>query len=131
MSRRQVLLGSSALITAALAGCSSDETDAGTGTRGDGAGGGSETLVDETVTGRANYSVDAAKRDVIHVDVSVREGNASVRVVNVDGTDEPIYRKDVEHDASFDVAIDDPGAYEIRAVTAGRADVHAEIIRAS
>lgn len=124
MNRRTVLRGSGVAFTATLAGCSSDETDAGAGDTE-----GLETVVDETIAGPSNYSVDAEPKDVLRFEVTAQVGNVTVRVVTVDGTVEPIHRETVESDASFTVAIEDPGTYEIRAVPRGETDIRAEIVR--
>lgn len=127
MNRRALLYGSGAAFTTVLAGCSSDETDA--DSDGDGDDAERETIVAETITNESNYSVDADAGDVINVDVTGYEGIAIVRVVNVDGAGESIYRETVEADASFDVAIEDAGTYEIRADPQGETKIRARIIR--
>jgi len=125
MDRRALLYGSSAAFTTVLAGCSSDETDADS----DGDDGEPETVVDETIVNTSNYSVYADAGDVINIDVTGYEGGAIVRVVNVDGAVKSIYHETVEADASFDVAIEDAGTYEIRADPQGETKIQARIIR--
>ncbi|QLK27583.1 hypothetical protein HYG81_08265 [Natrinema zhouii] len=127
MNRRMVLRGSGVAFTATLAGCSSNETDAGAG----GTDGKPETVVDETIAIPSNYSVDAEPKDVLRFEVTARAGNATVRVVTADDTVESIHRETVETDASFTVAIEDPGAYEIRAVPRGETQLRAEIVRSA
>ncbi|PGF16417.1 hypothetical protein CP556_10005 [Natrinema sp. CBA1119] len=127
MNRRPVLYGSGAVFIPALAGCSSDETDA--DSDGDGDDDEPETVVDVTIATASNYSVDADAGDVISVDVTGYDGGASIRIVNVDGAVESIYRETVEADASFDVAIEDAGTYEIRADPDGKTKIRARLIR--
>lgn len=127
MDRRALLCGSGAAFTTVLAGCSSDEIDA--DSDGDGDEAEPETVVDETIATPSNYSVDADAGDVINIDVTGYEGGAIVRVVSVDGPVESIYRETVESDASFDVAIEDAGTYEIRADPDGKTKIRARIIR--
>lgn len=125
MNRRTVLRGSGVAFTATLAGCSSNETDADAG----GTDGGPETVVDETIASPSNYSVDAEPKDVLRFEVTARAGNATVRVVTVDDTVESIYHETIETDASFTVAIEEPGTYEIRAIPRGETEIRAEIVR--